>query len=94
MKLGLTSASCGREFQFVLLVGAGQRAGREVQAVEVEAVDLVEAGAFEEAVGVASMDAETVEAAGFGVGVQRNFVDFAQAEFLDLHGDPSGVGLL
>src|SRR5581483_7968585 len=40
------------------------------------------------------VDAETIETAGFGVGVKRNLIRVVQAEFLDLDGDPSRCGLL
>ena len=83
-----------RQLQFVLLVGAGQRIRSEAKSVHFEACDLVQARAFQNAVGIAGMDAETVEAASLGVGVKRNLVGVVQSELLDQHGDRSRIGFL
>src|SRR5579864_4373782 len=40
------------------------------------------------------MDTETVEAAGFGVGVKRNLVGVVKPKFPDQHGDRARVGFL
>ena len=94
MELRLSVGIRRSEFQFILLIGAGQRAWGKADAIHVEAFDLIETRAFEEAVGISGVNAEAVEASGFGVGVERNLVNLAQAELLDLESEPSGGGLL
>ena len=84
----------GREFQFILLIGAGQHSWGKADAIDVEAFHLIEARAFEKAVGISGVNAEAVEASGFGVGVKRNLVNLTQAELLDLESEPSGASLL
>src|SRR5215471_8272117 len=85
--------SCG-EFELVLLVRAGERAGSETKTIQLEAGDLVETRAFEYAFGVAGMNTEAVEACSLGIGMEGDFIDFMQSEFLDLHSDPAGAGFL
>src|SRR5207302_3304285 len=84
----------GREFQLILLIGAAQCAWGKADTIDVEAFHLIEARAFEEAVGISGVNAEAVEASSFGVGVERNLVNLTQAELLDLESEPSGGSLL
>src|SRR5579859_1387503 len=84
----------GDNFEFILLVGAGQRIGSESDSVDIQACDLIEARAFEHAVGIAGVNGKAVEASGLSVGVEWNLVNLAQAEFFHLHANPSGAGAL
>ena len=72
MQLGLDRSIGGIEFEFILLVSAGQSVGCEFQSGELEAGNLIEAGAFQAAVSIAGVDREAVETGGFGIGVERN----------------------
>ncbi len=82
------------QLEFVLLVGAGERLRNEAKTVHLQAVYVIQACAFENAVGIAGVDAETVEATRFGVGVKGNLVGFAQSKLLDQHGDRTRIGVL
>jgi hypothetical protein len=68
------------QFEFVLLVCAGQRIRLEAEAVHLQAVDLIQPRAFEHAVGIARMDAETVET-GFRCELNRKKSKFERGLF-------------
>src|ERR1700722_4922832 len=58
-----------------------------MQPVHFQSGDLIEPRAFEHALCVPRMNIKCVEASGFRIGVQRNFIGLARAEFADHDSD-------
>src|SRR5690348_7281625 len=94
MELALCACVICNEFQFILLVGAGQGVRSEVDPVQVKTRDLIESCPLKQAINIPGVNSEAIEASRFRIRMQGDLVGFVESKFLDLHRHPPGGGLL